>query len=149
MYLKSDSVLIGFDFGTKKTGVAIAQCITRTASTLKAVQMKQERPNWNRLDHIINDYKPDFAIIGSPGKTSQKTSALTKKVENFASVIKKRYTMPTKLFDESYSTKLAKQELKNQREAGILNKKIKKGQVDSMAAKILLEQWLERHLMHS
>jgi RNase H-fold protein (predicted Holliday junction resolvase) len=44
---------------------------------------------------------------------------------------------------------LAKQELKNQREAGILNKKIKKGQVDSMAAKILLEQWLERHLMHS
>ena len=149
MYLKSDSVLIGFDFGTKKTGVAIAQCITRTASTLKAVRMKQEHPNWNQLDQIINDYRPDFAIIGSPGKTSQKTSALTKKVENFASVIKKRYTMPTKLFDESYSTKLAKEELKNQREVGILNKKIKKGQVDSMAAKILLEQWLERHLMHS
>ena len=149
MYLKSDSVLIGFDFGTKKTGVAIAQCITRTASTLKAVRMKQEHPNWNQLDQIINDYRPDLAIIGSPGKTSQETSALTKKIENFASVIEKRYTMPTKLFDESYSTKLAKQELKNQREAGILNKKIKKGQVDSMAAKILLEQWLERHLMHS
>ncbi len=106
-------------------------------------------PNWNQLDQIINDYRPDLAIIGSPGKTSQETSALTKKIENFASVIEKRYTMPTKLFDESYSTKLAKEELKNQREAGILNKKIKKGQVDSMAAKILLEQWLERHLMHS
>ena len=149
MYLKPDSILIGFDYGTKKTGIAIAQCITRTASTLKAVRMKQEHPNWNQLDQIINDYRPDFAIIGSPGKTSQETSALTEKVENFASDIEKRYTMPTKLFDESYSTKLAKEELKNQREAGILNKRIKKGQVDSMAAKILLEQWLERHLMHS
>ena len=149
MHLKPDSILIGFDFGTKKTGVAIAQCITRTASTLKAVQMKQERPNWNRLDHIINDYKPDFAIIGSPGRTSQETFALTKKIENFASDIEKRYTIPTELFDENYSTKLAKEELKNQRQTGILNKKIKKGQVDSMAAKILLEYWLERHLMHT
>ncbi len=149
MYLKPDSVLIGFDFGTKKTGVAIAQCITRTASTLKAVQMKQERPNWNQLDQIINDYKPDFAVIGSPGRTSQETSALTEKVENFASAIEKRYTMFTELFDESYTTRLATEELKNQRKTGILNKKIKKGQVDSMAAKILLEHWLELHLMNS
>jgi putative Holliday junction resolvase len=149
MYLKPDSVLIGFDFGTKKTGVAIAQCITRTASTLKAVQMKQERPNWNQLDQIINDYKPNFAVIGSPGRTSQETSALTEKVENFASAIEKRYTMFTELFDESYTTRLATEELKNQRKTGILNKKIKKGQVDSMAAKILLEHWLELHLMNS
>jgi putative Holliday junction resolvase len=149
MYLKPDSVLIGFDFGTKKTGVAIAQCITRTASTLKAVQMKQERPNWNQLDQIINDYKPDFAVIGSPGRTSQETSALTEKVENFASAVEKRYTMSTELFDESYTTRLATEELKNQRKTGILNKKIKKGQVDSMAAKILLEHWLELHLMNS
>ncbi len=149
MHLKPDSILIGFDYGTKKTGVAIAQCITRTASTLKAVQMKQERPNWNQLDQIINDYKPNFAVIGSPGRTSQETSALTEKVENFASAIEKRYTMFTELFDESYTTRLATEELKNQRKTGILNKKIKKGQVDSMAAKILLEHWLELHLMNS
>ena len=149
MHLKPDSILIGFDFGTKKTGVAIAQCITRTASTLKAVRMKQEHPNWNQLDQIINDYKPDFAVIGSPGRTSQETSALTEKVENFASAIEKRYTMFTELFDESYTTRLATEELKNQRKTGILNKKIKKGQVDSMAAKILLEHWLELHLMNS
>ena len=143
MHLKPDSVLIGFDYGTKKTGVAIAQRITQTATALNIIEMKNGCPQWSQLDQIINDYRPDLAIIGSPGKTSQETSALTKKIENFASVIEKRYTMPTKLFDESYSTKLAKEELKNQRQTGILNKKIKKGQVDSMAAKIILEQFLQ------
>ncbi len=51
--------------------------------------------------------------------------------------------MPTILFDESYSTSMARQVLKDQRSKGILKKRIKKGQVDSMAAKIILEQFLQ------
>ena len=51
--------------------------------------------------------------------------------------------MPTILFDETYSTTLARQELRDLRRDGILSRRIKKGQVDSMAAKIILEQWLK------
>ena len=143
MNLKPNSVLIGFDFGTKKMGVAVAQCITKTATPLNVLQIKNGYPNWEQLDQIINDYKPDLAIIGYPGRDNKNTSLLADKIEKFGSAIEKHYTMPTILFDESYSTTMARQELRDLRRDGILSRRIKRGQVDSMAAKIILEQWLK------
>jgi len=143
MNLKPDSVLIGFDYGTKKMGVAIAQCITKTATPLNVLKIKNENPNWEQLDQIVNDYKPDIAIIGYPGKNNKKTSLLANKIEKFESAIEKHYKMPTILFDETFSTTIARQELRDLRRDGILSKRIKRGQVDSMAAKIILEQWLQ------
>ena len=55
MNLKPDSVLIGFDYGTKKMGVAIAQCITKTATPLNVLKIKNENPNWEQLDQKVND----------------------------------------------------------------------------------------------
>ena len=143
MNLKPDSVLIGFDYGTKKMGVAIAQCITKTATPLNVLKIKNENPNWEQLDQIVNDYKPDLAIIGYPGKNNKQTSLLADKIEKFGSAIEKHYKMPTILVDETYSTTIARQELRDQRKDGILSRRIKRGQVDSMAAKIILEQWLK------
>ena len=143
MHLKPDSVLIGFDYGTKKMGVAIAQCITKTATPLSVLKIKNETPNWEQLDQIVNDYKPDIAIIGYPGKNNKKTSLLAEKIEKFRSAIEKQYKMPTILFDETYSTTIARQELRDLRRDGTLIRRIKRGQVDSMAAKIILEQWLK------
>ena len=149
MDLKPDSVLIGFDFGRKKMGVAIAQCVTNTANPLNALKIQNDHPNWEQLDQIINDYKPDLAIIGHPGKANKKTSFIADKIEKFRSVIEKHYTMPTILFDESYSTAMAKNELRELRRAGILRRRIYKGQVDSMAAKIILEQWLNLEMLEN
>ena len=143
MNLKPDSVLIGFDYGTKKMGVAIAQCITKTATPLNVLKIKNETPNWEQLDQIVSDYRPVLAIIGYPGKINKQTSLLADKIEKFGSAIEKHYKMPTILFDETYSTTLARQELRDLRRDGILSRRIKKGQVDSMAAKIILEQWLK------
>ena len=130
MNLKPDSVLICFDYGTKKMGVAIAQCITKTATPLNVIKIKNETPNWEQLDQIVNDYKPDLAIIGYPGKNNKQTSLLADKIEKFGSAIEKHYKMPTILFDETYSTTLARQELRDLRRDGILSRRIKKGQKD-------------------
>ena len=81
--------------------------------------------------------------MGHPGKDNKHTSLLADKIEKFGSAIEKHYTMPTILFDESYSTAMARQELRDLRRDGTLSRRIKRGQVDSMAAKIILEQWLK------
>ena len=127
MNLKPDSVLIGFDYGTKKMGVAIAQCITKTATPLTVLKIKNETPNWEQLDQIVNDYKPDLAIIGYPGKNNKQTSLLADKIEKFGSAIEKHYKMPTILFYETYSTTIARQELRDLRRDGTLSKRIKRG----------------------
>ena len=143
MNLKPESVLIGFDYGTKKMGVAIAQCITKTATPLNVLKIKNETPHWEQLDQIVSDYRPVLAIIGYPGKINKQTSLLADKIEKFGSAIEKHYKMPTILFDETYSTTIARKELRDLRRDGNLSRRIKRGQVDSMAAKIILEQWLK------
>ena len=47
------------------------------------------------------------------------------------------------MINEGFSTQMAKQELKDKRQSGVLKNRIKKGQTDSTAAKIILEQWLK------
>ena len=136
-------VLIGFDFGTKKTGVAIAQTITKTATPMPAIKMINGQPRWNELDTIISDYKPNKAIIGLPDSKNENTTNLIKKIKIFSSALEKKYTIPTILINEGFSTQMAKQELKEKRNSGILKNRIKKGQADSTAAKIILEQWLQ------
>ena len=139
----SSIVLIGFDFGTKKIGVAIAQTITKTATPMPAIKMINGQPRWNELDAIISDYKPNKAIIGLPDSKNQQTIKLIEKIKISSSALEKKYTIPTILINEGFSTQMAKQELKEKRNSGILKNRIKKGQADSTAAKIILEQWLQ------
>ena len=143
MNVQPDRVLIGIDYGPKKLGVATAQSITKTATPLNVLKIKNETPSWEQLDQIVSDYKPVLAIIGYPGKNNKQTSLLADKIEKFGSAIEKHYKMPTILFDETYSTTIARQELRDLRRDGTLSRRIKRGQVDSMAAKIILEQWLK------
>ena len=139
----SASIIIGFDFGMKKMGVAIAQTITNTATPMPAIKMVNGQPKWNELDAIISDYKPNKAIIGLPDSKNQQTIKLIEKIKIFSSALEKKYTIPTILINEGFSTQMAKQELKEKRNSGILKNRIKKGQADSTAAKIILEQWLQ------
>ena len=73
----SVNVFIGFDFGTKKIGVAIAQTITNTATPMPAIKMINGQPKWNDLDEIISDFKPKKAIIGIPDSENKQTKKLT------------------------------------------------------------------------
>jgi|SaaInlStandDraft_2_1057019.scaffolds.fasta_scaffold02832_2 putative Holliday junction resolvase len=139
----SVNVFIGFDFGTKKIGVAIAQTITNTATPMPAIKMINGQPKWNDLDEIISDFKPKKAIIGIPDSENKQTKKLITKIKIFSSALEKKYTIPTILINEGFSTQMAKQELKDKRQSGVLKNRIKKGQTDSTAAKIILEQWLK------
>ena len=46
-------VYIAFDYGLKKTGVAIAQSITKTASPLLSLKMNNGEPDWEDIDSIF------------------------------------------------------------------------------------------------
>ncbi|MBT5217831.1 MAG: Holliday junction resolvase RuvX, partial [Gammaproteobacteria bacterium] len=100
----SVNVFIGFDFGTKKIGVAIAQTITNTATPMPAIKMINGQPKWNDLDEIISDFKPKKAIIGIPDSENKQTKKLITKIKIFSSALEKKYTIPTILINEGFST---------------------------------------------
>jgi putative Holliday junction resolvase len=137
-------VYIAFDYGLKKTGVAIAQSITKMASPLLSLKMNNGEPNWEDIDLIFESFKPNCAIFGMPTKQNNDSKNLTNRINSFSSKIEKRYQISIGFINEHLTSKIAKDKLKEQRQEGILLRQIKKGQIDSMAATIILQEWMNR-----
>lgn len=133
-----DGVFLGFDFGYKRIGVAIGQKLTGSASPLGTLDAKQGVPDWSRVQKLIHEWRPKGLVVGIPtciDGSEQYTTALAR---GFARQLKKRFQLPVHLSDERLSTKEARAHLFAT--GGYRN--IKQAQVDSIAACVILEQWL-------
>ena len=138
------STYIAFDFGMKKMGIAIGQNITNTASPMDSVVMKNGNPDWNALKQLIEEYRPTSIILGKPDVKDKNSEALMKKIEEFKEILEMNLNQNVEWALEHLTTKDAKEKLKLQRQEGILSRRIMKGQVDSMAAAIFLQDWMNQ-----
>lgn len=134
----ADGVFIGFDFGYKRIGVAVGQKLTDSASPLSTIEANQGVPNWNSIQELIRLWKPLAFIVGLPTCIDGKKLYTTKAARNFAEQLRTRFSLPVYLVDERLSTVDARAHLFA--EGGY--RKIKKSEIDSIAACIILEQWL-------
>ena len=56
-------ILIGFDFGMKRIGVAIGQTVTKSARPLDTLKAKKGVPDWQLVAKIIKKWQPDACPI--------------------------------------------------------------------------------------
>ncbi len=132
---------IGIDFGLKNTGVAVGQSITKTASALKTIHIKNKF-SWDELDEIITKWQPKAIIIGRPLTEDGKEQLTTKQAHNFANKVKNRYKLPVYEVDERYSSMAVQEEFAQARAMG--NAKRKHGKsLDAHAAKNILQRYLD------
>lgn len=134
-----DGVYLGFDFGYKRIGVAVGQQITCSARPLTILDAKLGVPNWDSVQKIIAEWRPQALIVGLPTCIDDSEQYTTAAARGFARQLRKRFLLPVHLVDERLSTVEARAQLFA--EGGY--RKIKQSQVDSVAACIILEQWLQ------
>lgn len=133
-----DAVFIGFDFGYKRIGMAIGQRLTYSASPLATVQAQLGIPNWKDIDKVLHQWNPQALIVGLPTCIDNSKQYTTAAAQRFAQELENRYHLPVYLVDERLSTKQARSDMFAK--GGY--KKINKAEIDSIAACIILEQWL-------
>ena len=136
-----DNMYLGFDFGFKRIGVAVGQRLTSSASPLPTLSAKQGEPDWEQLSELIKQWKPEALVVGLPTRIDESEFYTTSAARGFAKKLRKRFSLPVHLEDERLTTAEAKARIFE--EGGY--KKLKTSQVDSMAACIILEQWLLHH----
>ncbi|MBI2786832.1 MAG: Holliday junction resolvase RuvX [Legionella longbeachae] len=132
-------VYLGFDFGYKRIGVAVGQQLTCSASPLSTLGARAGVPNWDEVAKIIVEWAPQALIVGVPTCIDGSELYTTSASRRFAKQLRKRFAMPVYLVDERFSTVEARGQLFAQ--GGY--RKIKKSEVDSIAACVILEQWLQ------
>ena len=77
-------------------------------------------------------------LEGAPGRRGRIADLATA----FAQALAQRYGLEVERMDESYSSTEAGSLLREQRATGQRRKAVRKGDVDSTAAAIILESWL-------
>ena len=138
------STFIALDFGMTKMGVAIGQNITNTASPLDPIIMRNGNPDWGHLEQILKEYNQTIIVLGKPKVTSKSSEALMKKIKMFKTSLERDLNQEVEWASEHLTSEDAKEKLKLQRQEGILSRKIMKGQIDSMAATIFLQDWMNQ-----
>jgi putative Holliday junction resolvase len=131
------SQIIAFDFGLARIGVAIGQSITNTASPLDTIKAKDGTPNWQQIETLFNKWQPAKVLVGEPFNMDGSDQAITKRARKFANQVHGRFGLQVELVDERLSSAAAREELF---EFGGY-KKLKKSQLDSIAAVLILESW--------
>ena len=138
------STFIAFDFGMTKMGVAIGQNITNTASPLDPMVMRNGNPDWDLVERLIKEYRPTTIILGKPKVIDESSETLMKKIKAFKRSLERDFRQNVEWTPEHLTSKDAKEKLKVRRQEGILSRKIMKGQIDSMAAAIFLQDWMNQ-----
>lgn len=133
-----DGVYLGFDFGYKRIGVAVGQRLTCSATPLPTLAAKLGIPDWNIIKKMITQWSPEALIVGIPTCIDGSELYTTSAARKFAKQLKKHFALPVFLVDERLSTVEARGQLFEQ--GGY--RKLKKTQIDGIAACLILEQWL-------
>lgn len=137
-------VVLAFDFGTRRIGIAVGDTLTRTARPLNGLQRSGpvlSTTEWRGLEAEIIKAGARQLVVGCPYNVDGSPSAMTGRAQGFAKALGERMKLPVHLVDERYSSIEAEAALRDRRNAGD-RKRYDKVTVDSAAATVILERWL-------
>lgn len=118
---------LAFDFGTKRTGVASGNILTRTASPQATISASGDA-RFSAVEARIKEWQPDALVVGIPFHPDGASHENTVRAQKFARQLRGRFGLQVFEVDERYSTTEALS-------AGAQD-------ADAVSACIILEQFL-------
>jgi len=126
----------------KRIGVASGDTVTATAGPRPAVTMLASGPDWSAIEREVRSLQPHVLIVGAPYNADGSPGAIATAANGFAAELERRFGLPVKRVDERFSSLQANERLKSQRASGERRRRIRREDIDSAAAAVILERWL-------
>ena len=125
------SRVVALDYGSARCGLAVSDPTRTLATPLDPVLQPATRRGFGRLVAVIGALEPERVVVGLPLSLSGADSEQTRETRAFVQRLRDRLNVPIEVYDERFTTKLARQSGGAKAE-------------DSRAAAVLLEEWLTR-----
>lgn len=131
--------VIGFDFGSKYIGVAVGQMSPSLAQPLTSLTVKNGELPWTDIEQLLEIWAPDALVVGIPLNMDETEQPITHLAYDFLIELENRFQLPVFPVDERLTTVEARSRLF----AVGGYKALKKKSIDSIAAQLIVEMWLE------
>ncbi len=138
-------LVIGFDYGQSRVGIAIGNRITGSSRALKTLSCPTNDAQWQALIDLVQSYQPAAAVVGIPVHMDGSSQPLTRKARAFCHGLRERLQLRVHEVDERLSSDAAEAEIRQARASGNKHKRTRRGEVDAVAAALLVEQWMSEN----
>ncbi len=101
---KTAGTLLGFDFGTRKIGVAVGQSLTGTATPLETLRPVNHKPDWVRIEQLIDEWRPQALVVGLPLDVDDSETYATQPTLRFSRQLEGRFHLTVHLADERFTS---------------------------------------------
>lgn len=127
--------ILGLDYGDKRVGVAIAHTIARLPRPLTTLQHTETL--FDDIGHLVQTEDVGLVVVGLPRGMDGGYTEQTRKAEAFSQQLSAILSIPVELADETLTSVDA--------EGALGAKAHSKGDVDALAAGLILERYFAEH----
>ena len=121
----TEQVVLGFDFGTRRIGVALGNSITRRARPLQVIAAGPA-VRWEAIAALIREWRPAQIVVGVPRHPDGAEHEVTRQARRFGRQLAGRHGLPVAFVDERYSSAV-----------------LDGAASDAEAAAVILQQWFD------
>src|SRR5262245_48300317 len=140
---RTSRTVLAFDFGRRRIGVAVGEEGAGTAGALPALRGDVPGPDWHAIATLIERWQPQLLLVGQPLALDGKPTWMTGLAAAFARELGQRFGLAVEQRDERLTSREARAELNEQRAQGLRRRRIRRSDVDSHAAQLILRGWME------
>ncbi len=132
------SRILGIDYGTKRTGIAVTDPLQIIASGLTTVATQEL---FDFIEKYLKEEEVEAFVVGEPMYPDGNPAQIAPHVKGFVNKLRKLYPdLPVHMQDERYTSEAAKQVIL---QSGANRKKRQdKALVDKVSAALILEDYL-------
>lgn len=121
--------ILGLDYGTVRTGVAISDVTETVARPVTVVRHAAGEDGLARLKALVRDLAADLVVVGLPVSLDAGEHGQARATRAFVERLKARLDVPVVVYDERFTTAVA-------------HARGGKSELDARAAAVMLEDYL-------
>ncbi len=126
----TDRIVLAFDFGARRIGVATGNSVTREARPLTTVNAVEVASRWDAVAALVGEWDPAQLVVGIPRQPDGTPHDMTARCERFARQLEGRFRRPVARVDERYTSAVS----------------AAAQDVDAAAAALILQQWFDEEV---
>ena len=130
-------LVMAFDFGTRRIGVATGQEMLGTGQPLALISARDGIPDWHQIELLLEEWCPDLVVVGLRLNMDETENDMCARARKFGKRLHGRYHVPVEMVDERLTSFQAKGDVM----AAGGSRDFGRHGVDDRAAVLILETW--------
>ncbi|AXY42818.1 MULTISPECIES: Holliday junction resolvase RuvX [unclassified Halomonas] len=137
MAREGERLILGFDFGTRRIGVAVGNELLASARELDPLPARDGIPDWQQVARLVEEWRPDLFVVGLPLTAEGEEQLMSTRARKFGKRLFGRFGVPCEMVDERGSTGEAKVIARERGHRG----NYREASVDGISAVLIVERW--------